>query len=198
MRILTAFKTRNSVEALSQMALYDLSSTLRSKAISILSDFNHESVFETILQASADPTREVRAAAARALSKLTIDRADAWRRIFESGEKGRMLQAARAATESGIVKMSFDRLVHPDEKYSHEAFVLMALLIKAGETEEIFQTLEKNKNINVGRAILHVFKITKDQETLEKLDSLVEEKKMPPELQKEAGKLIEEIGLVTA
>jgi hypothetical protein len=38
-RILAAFKTRNSVEALSQVALYDLSSNLRSKAVSILADF---------------------------------------------------------------------------------------------------------------------------------------------------------------
>ena len=39
-RILAAFKTRNSVEALSQVALYDLSSNLRSKAVSILADFD--------------------------------------------------------------------------------------------------------------------------------------------------------------
>jgi HEAT repeats len=198
LRILTAFKTRNSVEALSQMALYDLSASLRSKAVSILSEFNHESVFETLLQASADPTREVRAAAARALSKLTIDRADAWSRIYESGEKGRLLQAARAAIESGIVKMSFERLVHLDEKYSYEAFVLMVLLINAGETQEIFQTLKNHKNLNVGKALLHAIKLTKNQAALEKLSIIFEEKTLPPELQKVAGGIIEEFSLVAA
>ncbi|MDQ3320899.1 MAG: HEAT repeat domain-containing protein [Acidobacteriota bacterium] len=197
LRILTAFKTRNSVEAVSQMALYDLSSTLRSKAVTILSEFNHESVFDPILQATADPTREVRAAAARVLSKLTIDRSDAWTRIFETEEEGRMRQMARAATESGFVEMSFDRLVHPDEKYSYEAFALMALLIKAGETEEIFRALENHKNMNVRRAILHVIKITKDQKALDGLYSILERKNLPLELQEEVDKTIEEIGFVT-
>lgn len=197
LRILTAFKTRNSVEALSQMALYDLSSNLRSKAVTILSEFNHESVFEAVLQATADPTREVRAAAARAMSKLTIDRADAWSRIFESEEEGRMIQVARAATESGFVQMSFDRLVHPDEKYSYEAFTLMALMIKAGETEEVFNVLETHKDMNVRRAILHAVKITKDQRAIDKLCALLDEKSLPLEMQEQVDKTIEEIGFVT-
>lgn len=197
LRILTAFKTRNSVEALAQMALYDLSSNLRSKAVTVLSEFNHESVFETVLQATADPTREVRAAAARAMSKLTIDRADAWTRIFESGEEGRMRQSARAATESGFVQMSFDRLIHADEKYSYEAVALMALLIKAGETEEIFRVLETHKDTNVRKAILHVIKITKDRRALEELCSMLDRKALPLELQEEVDKTIEEIGFVT-
>ena len=82
-RILTRFKTRNSVEALSQVALYDLSSNLRSKAVAVLTDFDHESVFETILLCCADPTREVRAAAAR------------------GGGTGRRGQAARAGRARG-------------------------------------------------------------------------------------------------
>ena len=102
-RILARFKTRNSVEALSQVALYDLSSNLRSKAVSILADFDHESVFETILLCCADPTREVRAAAARGLFRLSFDRADAWSRIAETEDEFRMRQAARAATEADLV-----------------------------------------------------------------------------------------------
>ncbi|MEO6051318.1 MAG: hypothetical protein ABIP78_08305 [Pyrinomonadaceae bacterium] len=74
---MTAFRTRNSVEALSQIALYDLSSNLRSKAVATLTDFDHESVFEAILLACADPTREVRAASARGVFRLNFDRADA-------------------------------------------------------------------------------------------------------------------------
>lgn len=198
LRILQAFKTRNSVESLSQIALYDLSSALRSKAVTALAEFNHESVFDFILLASADPTREVRAAAARALSKLTFDRADAWSRIFETEETGRMCQSARAAIESGFVEMSFDRLVHQDKKYAYEAFALMVLLIKAGETEMIFNALETNKNMNVRRALLHVVKVTKDARAVEEVSALLERGKLPLELREEADKMIEEIGFVTA
>lgn len=197
-RILAAFKTRNSVEALSQVALYDLSSNLRSKAVTTLCEFDHESVFEPILLACADPTREVRAAAARGLTKLTFDRADAWTRIAELDAEGRIVAAARAAIESGFVDMSFDRLIHRDRKYAYEAFALMSLLIKAGETEKIFNALENHQDMNVRRAILHTIKINKDQKAIEGLYALLEKGSLPIEFQEEVDKTIEEIGYVTA
>ena len=196
-RILNAFKTRNSVEALSQVALYDLSSNLRSRAVTILSDFDHESVFSGILLACADPTREVRAAAARGLTRLSCDRADAWTRINETEEEGRMVQAARAAIEGDMVERTFSRLVHPDRKFAYEGFTLLALLIKANETKTIFNALEKHEDMNVRKAILHVIKVTKNQKALEGLSSLMNRNTLPLELQEEVDKAIEEIGFVT-
>ncbi len=197
-RILNAFKTRNSIEALSQVALYDLSSALRSKAVTILSDFDHESVFSSILLACADPTREVRAAAARGLTRLSCDRADAWTRIIETEEEGRMVQAARAAIEGDMVERTFSRLVHSDRKFAYEGFTLLALLIKANETKLIFKSLVSHEDINVRRAILHVVKVTRNHKALKELYSLLERGALTLELQEEADKVIEEIGFVTA
>ncbi len=197
LRVLAAFRTKNSVEALSQAALYDLSANLRSKAVTILSEFDHESVFETILLACADPTREVRAAAARGLTKLTFDRADAWTRIAETGEEGRIVHAARAAMESGFVDMSFDRLAHQDRKQAYEAFTLMALLIEAGETEKIFNALENHQDVNVRKAVLHTIKVTKNQKALDGLYLMLEKNNLPLEMQEAIDKTIEEIGFVT-
>jgi hypothetical protein len=196
-RILAVFKTRNSVEALSEVALYDLSSNLRSKAVTVLSEFDHESVFETILLACADPTREVKAAAARALFRLSFDRANAWTRLAESEEEGRMRQVARAAIEADLVVRSLDRLVHEDLNIAQEAAAFTALMIKSGETKEIFNALVKHKKINVRKAILHIIKITKDQKALDGLYSLLEQNNLPLELQEEVDKTIEEIGFVT-
>ena len=197
-RILTAFKTQNSVEALSQVALYDLSANLRSKAVTVLSEFDHESVFETILLACADPTREVKAAAARALFRLSFDRANAWTHIAESDEDGRMRQIARASIEAGLVERSLDRLVHEDYKIAQEAAAFTALMIKSGETSEIFNALVKHKERNARKAILHIIKITKDPKALEGLYSLLEQNNLPLGLQEEVDKTIEEIGFVTA
>lgn len=197
LRILNAFKTRNSVEALAQIALYDLSSNLRSRAVTILSDFDHESVFESILLACADPTREVRAAAARGLFRLSFDRANAWLRIAETEEDGRMIQAARAAIEGDLVERSLVRLVHHDKKVTYEAFALVALLIKAGETKEVFIALENHLDVNVRRAILHVIKVTKNKKALEGLYAMLEKNSLPIEFQEEVDKTIEEIGFVT-
>jgi hypothetical protein len=196
-RILAAFKTRNSVEALSQVALYDLSSNLRSKAVSTLAGFNHESVFEAILLACADPTREVRAAAARGLSRLSFDRADAWLRIGETGEPGRMRQAARAAIEGGFVERIYDRLVHRDLKHAFEAVGLLSLLIKADETAPIFQRLADEKDAQMQRAILHVIKITGNENALNGLCSLLDKKHLSMELKNEIDATIEAMGLVT-
>jgi hypothetical protein len=197
-RVLAAFKTRNSVEALSQMALYDLSSNLRSKAVSILADFDHESVFETILAACADPTREVKAAAARALFKLTFDRSDAWTRISESGDTYRMKHAARAAIAGDLVERSFDRLVHQDKKVVYEAFALVALLINAGETADIFKAIEYHRNPKVKLALLHVIKVLKKEETLSGLYSLLEVGNLPDDIKQAVDKTIESFELVAA
>lgn len=172
LRILSAFKTRNSIDALSQIALYDLSSNLRSKAITVLTEFDHESVFETVLLACADPTREVRAAAARGLFKLSFDRADAWKRIIASNDAYRMSHAARAAIESGIALKSFDRLVHYDMKIAYEAFALVGLLIHSGETREIFETIRESKDENVKFALLHCLSVIKDDRLLPELNKL--------------------------
>jgi len=165
-RILAAFRTRNSVEALTQIALYDLSADLRSKAVNVLADFDHESVFEAILLACADPTRGVRAAAARGLFKLSFDRAEAWKRIISSNDKYRMTHASRAAIEAGIVAKSFDRLLHDDMKIAYEAFVLIALVIKAGEWQTVVDAFTAARDERVKLAILHVISITRDSDAL--------------------------------
>lgn len=197
-RILAAFRTRNSAEALFQTALYDLSSNLRSKAVSILTDFDHESVFEALLLACADPTREVRAAAARGIFRLSFDRADAWTRIMETNDDFRMRHAARAATEAGLVERSIDRLVHEDIKIAYEAFTLVAMLLKTGETAQVFQALTNHTDPNVQKALLQVFKITKEPNALDGLYALLETSDLPEDLRQEADALVAEIGLVAA
>ena len=198
LRILMAFRTRNSIEALSQVAIYDLSSSLRSKAVSILSEFDHETVFEAIVLACADPSREVRAAAARAFSRLSFDRADAWARIIETNEQGRMIHAARAAIEGGFVERSFDRLIHRDAKYAYEAFVLVTLLIKAGELDLIFEMLRNHGDTQVKRAVIHVLSVTKNENSLTVLYTVLEDKQLSAKFKEDIDKAIAENNLVTA
>lgn len=197
-RILARFKTRNSIEALSQVALYDLSSGLRSKAVGILADFDHESVFETLLLACADPTRGVRATAARGLFRLSFDRAGCWMRIAESNDEYRMRHAARAAIAGDLVEKSFDRLAHNDRKIAYEVIALIVLLIKSGETGEVFNALQNHPNPIVRKGILRVIKITNEQNALDELYNLLESNELSSEMRAEIDKHIEEIGLVPA
>lgn len=189
-RILAAFKTANSVEALSQIALYDLSSNLRSKAVSVLTDFDHETVFETILLACADPTREVRAAAARGMFGLSLDRADAWTRILEDGDEFRMIHATRAAVEAGFVVNAFERLIHDDLKLSYEAFALIALVIKSSETQPIFDAIRDHKDERVKFALLHVLKAVKDERSVTELAKIKNSHVFPADV---SGRILDTI-----
>ena len=180
LKILAAFKTSNSLGAISQIALYDLSSKLRSTAVSVLADTDHESVFESIVLACADPTREVRAAAARSLFRLKFDRAHAWARIIETGDGARMRQAARAAMEGDLVERSFERLIHPDKSVAYEAYALTALLIKAGEKEPIYRALAEHKEENVKLALLHVLQTMRTDSTFQDLSELLIRHELTP------------------
>lgn len=182
LKLLSSFKTSNSVSAIAQMALYDLSSKLRSDAVLILADFDHESVFETIVTCCADPTREVRASAARALFKLTFDRAQAWTRVVEAGDIARMRHVARCAIEGDMVERSFDRLIHTDKKMAYEAFALTALLVKSGETEPVYKALATHKVENVKLALLHVMQEIKADTTFDGLSELIIRHELTPKV----------------
>ncbi len=180
LRLLAGYRTSNSIAAVAQVALYDLSSKLRSDAVMQLAAFDHESVFETIVTCCADPTREVRASAARALSKLSFDRSQAWTRIVESGDVARMRHAARAAIEGDLVTRSFDRLVHTDRKVAYDAFAVTTLLIRAGETEPINKAIASHKDEMVKLALLHVIGCLRDETTEEWLQDLAQKDDLPP------------------
>ncbi len=195
-RILARFKTRNSVESLSQVALYDLSSNLRSKAVSILADFDHESVFETILLACADPTREVRAAAARGLFRLSFDRADAWTRICETNDEFRMRHAARAAMEADLVLRSLDRLVHHDHKIAYEAFTLLALMIRTDETAKLFDSVENHHDENVQLGFLKVIEVVQDERCIPRLQKMLNKLMIPKEMKDRIDEVIASFELV--
>lgn len=155
-RVLTAAKSRESVEGLSQVALYDASARHRIEAIMTLAAFDHESVFEPVLLAGADPSREVRAAAARALSRLSFDRSDAFVRIIGSHDAESLRLAALACVESGFAARAFERLSSADGKQSYEAFAILTLLVKAGEFRPILQTIAEHPSLQVRLATVKV------------------------------------------
>ena len=197
LRVLAGFKTRNSVEALSQVALYDLSSNLRSRAVMMLATIDHESVFASIVLACADPSREVRAAAARALVKVTFDRGDEWSRIALMEDQYMSRQVARAAVEGGIAERSFDRLVMQDERAVYESFALVYLLIKTGETEKIFEAIRKHREVKIRLALLHAVRVANVAEVMPELSALIAAEPLGSVVADKARDTLLEINAVT-
>ena len=191
LRVLAAFRNSNSVEALAHMAVFDISPFIRSRALLALADIDHESVFETLIIGGSDPSKEVQAAAARAMFKISFDRADAWTRAAHLGDPLRVSLIAKAAVDSGLAERSYERLIHLDTRIAYEAFAMMVLMIKGGETEHIFATLRKTKDENLKLALLHTMRVAEDEECLEKLAASLSEMSFSGEAARKAEALAE-------
>ncbi|HYY41299.1 MAG TPA: HEAT repeat domain-containing protein, partial [Pyrinomonadaceae bacterium] len=146
---LAQFQVQRAVDALAILASDDRDATVRATAVTSLGIIGHESVFASVLISMADEAREVRAAAARALSRLNFDRADAYVRVIDSGDSALMQRVARACAHAGLTTKALDRLASEDRRQAYEAFSLLSLVIKAGESETILTVVEQAGDLNV-------------------------------------------------
>jgi hypothetical protein len=155
-RELGLHEAQRSVCALSSAALHDPDPSVRSAAVAALGSIDHQSVFAPVLIALADETREVRAAAARTLSGLHFDRADAYIRMMETSDQQMLRDFAQACVKTGIVAQAVDRLSSEDRRQAHEAYSLFSVLAKAGELQPIFEVIESHSDARVKLAAVHV------------------------------------------
>jgi HEAT repeat protein len=122
---------------------------VRAAAVASLGSIDHESVFAPVLIALGDESRIVRAAAARNLSSLHFDRADAYVRVMETADFEMLRRVARACVNTGIVAQAVDRLASEDRRHAFEAFSLFSLLARAQETQPIFDAIENHRDDEV-------------------------------------------------
>lgn len=159
-RALGQFPVKRSVRSLTSLALNDEAAAVRAAAVASLGDINHESVFAHLLIAFSDESREVQAAAARSLSSLNIDRTEAYALLLEISDEETLRDVARACSKTGMVSQAVDRLVSPDRRQAHEAFLLLSLLAKVNETEAITTAVEGCQNSNARLAVMGLFGLT--------------------------------------
>lgn len=146
---LAQFQVRRAVEALAVLARQDSEPAVRSAAATSLGLINHESVFVHVICSLADEAREVRAAAARAMSRLSFDRADAYVRVIESADASALREVAQAVVKAGLAAQAISRLGSEDRRHAYEAFSLLTLCAKAGEVQPILDTIECHRDIEV-------------------------------------------------
>lgn len=166
---LAQFQVRRAVEALAAMARQDSEPAVRSAAVTSLGLINHESVFAPVILALADDAREVRAAAARALSRLSFDRADAYVRVMESASAEELAEVAKACVKAGLAAQAINRLASEDRRQGYEAFSLLSLCAKAGETRPILDTVECHRDIEVRLACIRLLGLSNQPELGEQL-----------------------------
>ncbi len=160
LKTLVQFRVQSAVEAIAKVARNDSEPNIRSLAISSLALINHESVFPAVLIGMADDSREVRASAARSLSRLSFDRADAYVRVLETSDEGTIRNVAKACIQAGIVSQNLDRLTNSDYRQSYETFSLICLLSQADMNEPILEAILAHPSVDVRLKAVHLLSHT--------------------------------------
>ncbi len=179
---LAQYGVQSSVAALASVARRDSEPNVRSLAISSLSAINHESVFAAVLIGLADDSREVRAAAARSLSRLSFDRSEAYVRVIETSSEETLRDVADACIKAGIVSQNIDRLASSDHRQAYEAFSLMCLLAKAKMTQPVLEAICNHPNMRVRLSAVHLLATTGQPEIIQQLLELALKPGMPEEV----------------
>lgn len=187
-RSLAQFQVRSSVEALSAMATRDTEAVVRATAISSLGTINHESVFASVLIALGDEAKEVSAAAARALTRLSFDRADAYVRVMEQACEEMLTNVARSCIKAGLVKQAISRLSSEDRRQAYEAFSLLSLLARADETAPIMEAIISHPDLDVRLSAVRLLGISCRPHVSQQLRQLVVRDGLP---EKVRGALLE-------
>lgn len=155
-RRLAQFHVQRAVVALTSLASNDPEPVVRSAAVTSLGEIEHESVFAPVLMAFADEAREVRAAAARSLSRMSFDRAEGYVRLIETADEETLRRVAVACIKAGMVGQAIDRVVSEDRRLAYEAFSLLSLLVKANETEPMMDAISNHPEQSVRLSLIRL------------------------------------------
>lgn len=172
LKTLVQFRVQSAVDAIARVARHDPEGTIRALAISSLGSISHESVFATILIGMADESREVRAAAARSVSRLDFDRADAYVRVMETSDEETLRSVAYACVQAGIVSQNLDRLTNSDHRQAYETFALICLLTKAGMNDPVLEAIANHPRIEVRLKAVHLLGSTGNSNVPDQLRAL--------------------------
>jgi HEAT repeat protein len=172
LKTLVQFRVKSSVDAIARVARHDSEPTVRSLAIAGLGSIDHESVFTAVLIGMADESREVRASAARSLTRLSFDRADAYVRVIENGDEETIRNVAKACIQAGIVSQNLDRLSNSDHRQAYETFSLVCLLSKANMNEPVLEAIVEHPRTDVRLKAVHLLASTGQPDTFDQLREL--------------------------
>jgi HEAT repeat protein len=176
---LALHRVQVAVSALTSLVLEDPEPAVRSAALVSLGSIDHESVFAPVLIGLADESRTVRAAAARTLTSVHFDRADAYVRMMETAEFETLRRVARACVNTGIVAQATDRLASEDRRQAYEAFSLFSLLARAQETQPITNIIDSHVDDEVRLAAVRVLNLAGQSSVLPRLRELAAHENMP-------------------
>jgi HEAT repeat protein len=181
-RGIAPFDESSTVPASIQQRITSSDARERAAAIVDLSHVNTDEAFQQICSAFDDPSREVRASAARALHELRTDRAEAFTRALREAGPERRREIGAAIAGSGLAGESISQLTGESRERTYEAFSLLFLMAKAGEVQPLLRAIEGHPNHEVRLAVVKLLALSGQKEVLPAFRRLAVRGSLPTEV----------------
>jgi hypothetical protein len=154
----------------------------RAAAVSDLPRVGGEDAFRRISAAFDDHSVEVRSAAARAMFHLQEDRAAAFTRALREATADRRRKIGSAIASSGLANEAIRNLTGESRDKTYDAFSLLFLMSKAGETQPLMRAIEEHANLEVRLAVVKLLALSGQPDILPAFRRMAVRGSLPPEV----------------
>jgi hypothetical protein len=154
----------------------------RAAAVSDLPRLGGEEAFRQVSAAFDDQSVEVRNAAARAMFELQEDRAAAFTRALREATPERRRKIGAAIASAGLANEAIRNLTGESRDKTYDAFSLLFLMSKAGETQPLMRAIEEHSNIEVRLAVVKLLALSGQPDILPAFRRMAVRGSLPPEI----------------
>lgn len=154
----------------------------RAAAVSDLPQLGGEEAFQHISAAFDDEAPEVRSAAARAMFELQEDRAAAFTRVLREASPERRRKIGSAIASSGLAAEAIRNLTGESRDKTYDAFSLLFLMSKTGETQSLMRAIEEDPNIEARLAVIKLLALSGQPDVLTAFRRMAVRGSLPPEV----------------
>ncbi len=154
----------------------------RAASVLALAQLNTDEAFQQICTAFDDHAPEVREAAARALYSLADDRADSFTRALREADPERRRHIGAAISSSGLADEAVSNLTGESRDKTYDAFSLLFLMAKAGETAPLIHSIETHPDSEVRLAVVKLLALSGQHEILPSFRRLAVRGSLPTEV----------------
>ncbi len=149
-----------------QLKLDSPDATERAESVLALARLNTDEAYRQICEAFDDREQTVRDAAARALYEVADDRAESFTRALREAAPERRRNIGAALSNSGLAEEAISQLTGESREKTYDAFSLLFLMAKAGETAPLIHAIETHSDNEVRLAVVKLLALSGQQDVL--------------------------------
>jgi HEAT repeat protein len=165
-----------------QLRLESEDAAERAESVRALARLNTGEAFHQICAAFDDPAGEVRNAAARAVYETSDDRAESFTRALRESPPERRRRIGAALASSGLADEAVSQLTGESREKTYDAFSLLFLMAKAGESAPLIHAIESHADTEVRLAVVKLLALSGQQEVLPSFKRLAVRGSLPAEV----------------